>query len=190
MRVHAVPLAAPLAALSIVLGSLLAAPSQADDGKAHGILNEFKIGVLHHDTDNLWSGFRRESGADINLEAIFSPSYDVLSGTIRPAIGASINSSGNTSKVYGGLRWQYETAENLFFGIGLGAAVHNGDTDLKSNDTKALGSKLLFHIPLEAGYRFGGKHALSIYFDHISNAYTQDANEGLDTLGLRYGYRF
>ncbi len=179
-----------LATLLIALGVLFSTSAKAGDGKDSGLLHELKLGVLHHDTDNLWSGFRRESGVDINIEAIFAPSTEILSGTVRPAIGASINSVGDTSKIYGGLRWQYETAENLFFGIGLGAALHNGNTDLRSNDMKALGSKLLFHIPLEAGYRFGGKHAMSIYFDHISNAYTQDANEGLDTLGLRYGYRF
>jgi len=176
----------------ILTGLLIAAASPvmaADSGKP-GLLNEVKFGVLHHDTDGLWSGFNRESGVDINVEAIFSPSYDILGGKIRPAVGASINTSSDTSKLYGGLRWQYEDASGLFFGLGVGAAVHNGDTDLKSADRKALGSKLLFHIPIEIGYRMDDKHALSVYFDHVSNAYTQDANEGMDTLGLRYGYRF
>ena len=173
--------------LAVAVASL---PARAEDRKTAEWLNEIKVGVLHHDTDNLWSGFNREDGIDFNIEAIFSPRYDVLGGTIRPALGASINSVGDTSKIYGGLRWQYETPDGLFFGVGLGGAVHDGDTDLKTADRKALGSKLLFHIPLEVGYRFEGKHALSVYFDHVSNAYTQDANEGMDTLGLRYGYRF
>jgi hypothetical protein len=27
-------------------------------------------------------------------------------------------------------------------------------------------------------------------FDHISNAYLASPNEGMDTLGVRYGYQF
>ena len=182
IRIKFIPLA--FAALLVWVS-----PVAAGEGKPSW-LNEIKLGLLHHDTDNLWSGFRRESGWDVNVEAILAPAYDVLGGTIRPAFGASVNSSGDTSKMYGGLRWQYESAGGLFFGLGVGGAVHNGDTDLESNDRKALGSKVLFHIPIEIGYRMNDKHAVSIYFDHISNAYTADANEGMDTLGLRYGYRF
>lgn len=154
-------------------------------------LHEIKAGILHHDTPDLWSGFRRESGVDINLEAIFAPKLDVLGGAIRPALGGSINTAGDTSKIYAGIRWQYELEMGLFFGVGVGGAVHNGELELTRRDRKALGKRLLFHIPIEVGYRFdGGPHALSVYFDHISNAYTADENEGMDTLGLRYGYRF
>ena len=31
---------------------------------------------------------------------------------------------------------------------------------------------------------------VSVYFEHTSNAYTQDYTEGLDRIGVRYGYRF
>jgi hypothetical protein len=164
--------------------------ASADDIDMKSVFHEISIGVLDHDTDNLWSGFSRESGADINFEALFSPSYEILGGAIRPAVGASINTSGDTSKLYAGARWRYEFEQGIFVGIGLGAAVHNGDTDLKSVDKKALGSKVLFHIPLEAGYRFNEHYSASIYFDHVSNASLANANEGLDTLGFRLGYRF
>ena len=117
--------------------------ASADDIDMKSVFHEISIGVLDHDTDNLWSGFSRESGADINFEALFSPSYEILGGAIRPAVGASINTSGDTSKLYAGARWRYEFEQGIFVGIGLGAAVHNGDTDLKSVDKKALGSKVL-----------------------------------------------
>jgi hypothetical protein len=55
---------------------------------------------------------------------------------------------------------------------------------------KALGSRVLFHIPVEIGLRFDDHNSLSVYFEHTSNGYTQDFNEGLDRLGVRYGYRF
>ena len=162
----------------------------ADDTDKESIFHEISIGVLDHDTDHLWSGFSRESGIDINVEALFSPSVEVLGGAIRPALGASINTSSNTSKLYAGARWRYEFEQGVFFGIGLGGAVHNGDTDFDSADRKALGSKVLFHIPIELGYRFAKHYVASIYFDHVSNANLADANEGMDTLGLRMGYRF
>ena len=49
---------------------------------------------------------------------------------------------------------------------------------------------------LDLGYRISGPHSIIFHFDHISNAKlcTDDAgeavNEGLETFGLRYGYRF
>lgn len=184
MRVHL------FAALVLGFGCAISSDGRADSRIVPTWLHEVKAGVLHHDTGDLWSGFRRESGVDLNLELIFSPQLEILGGTIRPAFGGSVNTAGDTSKVYTGLRWQYEHASGLFFGVGLGGAVHDGDLRLERNDRKALGSRVVFHIPIEAGYRFDGKSGLSVYFDHISNAYLAEANEGMDTLGLRYGYRF
>ncbi len=155
-----------------------------------GFIHEIKGGVLAHDVDNLWSHFSRENGVDLNVEAIFTPSFGIFGGAVRPALGASLNTRGDTSKIYLDARWEYQAENRLFFVVGVGGALHNGETRLVSEDKKALGSSLLFHIPLEFGYRFDAHHGLSIYFDHVSNAYTQDENEGLDTLGVRYGYRF
>ncbi len=166
----------------------LSSPVLADD--LENSVHEVSFGILDHDTDNLWSGFSRESGIDINVEVLFTSVYGVFDGNIHPAIGASINTGGDTSKAYAGLRYRYELENGLFFGLGLGVAAHNGETKLVQADKKALGSTLLFHIPAEIGYRFAEHYAASIYFDHISNGYTQDENEGLDTLGVRIAYRF
>ncbi len=147
--------------------------------------------MLAHDVPDLWSGFQREKGtADINIEALLSPSAIFFGGTLRPAVGASINTGGQTSHVYVDARWQYETPSGIFFGLGLGAAVHDGNLDPSDPDRKALGSRLLFHIPAELGFHFDDHNSLSVYFEHTSNAYTQEFNEGLDRLGIRYGYRF
>jgi lipid A 3-O-deacylase len=178
---------------SAVLTAALALASvatQAQEPMSNGLVHELRGGILAHDVDHLWSGFSRESGADLNIEAIFTPRLEVLDGTLRPALGASLNTAGDTSKIYLGGRWQYDFENGLYASAGLGAAYHNGESHLVASDRKALGSSLLFHIPLEIGYYIDRHNALSLYFDHISNAYTQDENEGLDTLGLRYGYRF
>ena len=162
-------------------------------GHAGGLVRELRGGVLAHDVPNLWSGFRTENDAvAINVEAILSPSLPLFGGMIRPAIGASIATEGGTSNAYLDARWEFETASGIFVSVGVGGTVHNGETKLLAFDQtdKALGSRVLFHFPLEIGYRFDGHNSLSVYFEHMSNGYTRDENEGLDRLGVRYGYRF
>lgn len=137
--------------------SVISPVADADERIIPPWLHEVKIGVLHHDTGGLWSGFRRESGVDVNLEAIFSPHVQVLGGFIRPAFGGSVNTAGDTSKLYSGIRWQYDHASGIFAGVGVGGAIHNGKLHLQENDRKALGSRILFHIPIEIGYRSTAK---------------------------------
>ena len=176
--------------LRIVLAMLLLAATVVQPAAAQ-VLSEVKIGALWHDTPGLWSGFQLERRSiDINGELLFSPSVAFLGGAIRPALGGNLSTSGQTSNAYAGLRWQYEAASGLFFGIGLGGTVHNGHLLPDALDRKALGARVLFHIPAEIGYRFDGHNSLSVYFEHMSNAYTNRYNEGFDRLGLRYGYKF
>jgi lipid A 3-O-deacylase len=147
--------------------------------------------VLAHDVPRLWSRFSLETRKpDLNAEVILSPSLAFAGGKIRPVLGGTWNTDGGTSKAYVDARWEYQTALGVFFGLGLGAAVHNGALGPNSLNHKALGSRVLFHIPIEVGYRFESGQTLSLYFEHISNGYTQTYNEGLDSLGVRYGYRF
>ena len=179
--------------IRLLCALLFAAVVVLDPGMALAgeLIDELKIGVLWHDVPGLWSGFQAEpSSADINIEALLSPSVAFLGGTIRPALGASISTIGATSDIYIDARWQYETPSGIFFGLGLGAAVHDGQLQLEDWDRKALGSRVLFHIPAEVGYRFDDHNSLSAYFEHMSNAYTVSPNEGMDRLGIRYGYRF
>jgi len=172
-----------------VLGVLVCTPDMS--ALADGLIEELKLGVLAHDVPDLWSGFRAEpASVAINVEALFSPSVAFLGGAIRPALGASINTEGATSNVYLDARWQYETPAGIFFGLGVGGTVHDGQLELKDWDRKALGSRVLFHIPVEIGYRLDAHNSVSAYFEHMSNAYTVDPNEGLDRIGVRYGYRF
>jgi hypothetical protein len=158
---------------------------------AEGLIHELSIGVLAHDVPDLWSGFRKEpSSADINVEAKLSPSMAAFFGTMRPAIGATISTEGHTSHAYIDARVTNDLSDRLFIGWGVGAAVHDGNTGPHDPQRKALGSQLLFHIPFEIGFRLDGRSSVSAYFEHTSNANTQRYNEGMDRLGVRYGYRF
>jgi len=175
--------------IALVVSIALCAPEAPS--VAGGLVEELKLGVLDHDVPDLWSGFRAEPDSiAINVEALLSPSIAFLGGSIHPAVGASISTDGATSNAYLDARWQYETPSGIFFGLGLGATVHDGQLELKNPDEKALGSRVLFHIPVEIGYRLDAHNSLSAYFEHMSNANIADPNEGLDRIGVRYGYRF
>lgn len=151
---------------------------------------EIKGGILAHDIPGLWSGFNLEKGFDFNVEMLFGRGLPFLGGYIRPAVGASINSQGYTSKAYVDARWEIDMPYRTFLGLGLGAAVHDGRLDPSLPDYKALGSRVLFHVPVELGLRLGERQSISVYFEHMSNGNTARYNEALDNIGLRYGVRF
>lgn len=157
------------------------------------MLYALKVGGLWHDVPGLWSGFQVENdAADINIEAQFAAALALPWGAIRPVIGGTINTRGDTSHGYIDARWQADGPSGLFFGLGLGAAVHDGEIGGSGADPdrKWLGSRVLFHIPVEIGLHLDAHNDVSVYFEHTSNAYTQTYNEGMDRLGVRYGYRF
>lgn len=156
-----------------------------------GWLHEIRVGILAHDVDDLWSNFKREDGTDYNAEIVLTPSWQLWNGTVRPNFGVSVNDGSDTSKLYGGGLWEHLWSNGAFFDIGLGAAIHDGEIDDKNRpDKKEFGSTVLFRVSFEAGITFFDHHRLSLMFDHISNAYLADPNDGMDTLGIRYGYLF
>ena len=177
----------------LVVCTSLATPAVAEEETAAelGWLYELSAGILAHDVDNLWSGSREENGLDLNVGLVLRrPSFAFLTGFVRPYLGVSVNTRGDTSKLYGGFVWQYVADSGWFLKLGLGGAVHDGERETLREGKKELGSQVLFHIPIELGRSVRGRHRVSLYFDHVSNASLADENEGLDTLGLRYGYLF
>jgi len=87
----------------------------------------------------------------------------------------------------------YGDSDRTVNGIIIDPSGLASDTDLSEtgdDNKKELGSRVLFRIPVEIGVYFARHHGVSMMFDHVSNAYLADPNEGLDTIGLRYSYRF
>ena len=161
----------------------------ASHGQANPV-DEIRLGLFYHDL-GVWGGAAIENGIDINAELIFSPSLDLFNGVVRPNLGFSLNSSGDTSKIYSGGVWEYRWPQGYFIDLALGLALHNGETDEGNTATmNQLGSPVLFRLAFEVGVSFRHHHSISILFDHISNGYLAEPNEGLDTLGIRYGWRF
>ncbi len=155
------------------------------------IFSEIRIGWLAHDIDAV--SFNREDGSNINAELLFTPlPLEIFHkiGSPRPHLGTSINSHGDTSQIYAGFTWQWKLPNRFFIEAMFGGAFHDGNTDLETSDRKALGSKVLFRLGTSLGYHINEHINISILFDHISNAYLKEENEGMDNLGIRIGYRF
>lgn len=176
--------------LAAVISSFFMAPSflMAEEVP---LFSEIRLGWLAHDIDAV--SFNREHGPDVNAEVLFhSPDIRLVRsiGSPFPHLGITLNTQGDTSKAYAGLTWRWPLPGNFFFETMLGGAVHNGKLDLETDDRKALGSRMLFRLGAAVGYQISEHINISLMFDHISNAYLKEENEGLDTVGIHVGYRF
>jgi lipid A 3-O-deacylase len=153
------------------------------------IFSEIRLGGLVHDQGPF--SRNEEDGFDANIEVLFvSPKFLEIVWSPRPHIGGNINSEGDTSQAYIGLTWEWSFWGGWFAGFSLGGAIHDGKLTTLRIDRKELGCRILFRESVEGGYRFGGRHSISGFLDHISNANICDNNEGLENYGIRYGYRF
>ncbi len=178
-----------------ILLLLAAAPATGLEARAAkdtpGRIERISAGLLAHDVDGLWSNSRKERGIDLNIEVVLKhPKYPLPVGTLLTNLGMSINDRGGASKVYAGVLWEVGAPSKVFFNLGIGIAAHNGETKGGGRTEKALGSRILFRVPLEFGYAPNTLDRISILFDHISNGYLREPNQGLDTLGLRYSRLF
>lgn len=90
------------------------------------------------------------------------------------------------------MTWQWVFWAPFFVEGSLGLSVHDGKLDAPEavTDRKSLGCRVLFRESIALGVRLGDHHTLSTMLDHISNAWLCSRNDGLDTVGVRYGYRF
>ena len=65
-----------------------------------------------------------------------------------------------------------------------------GGSSLANPDRIEFGSRILFRLGAELGWRFTEQHGISLVWDHMSNAGILDEkNQGIDNLGIRYSYR-
>ena len=159
-------------------------------------ISEIRIGALAHDIGPFSS--HKEDGYDGNLELLLvSPKFLRSIGEPRPHIGTSVNTNGNTNQVYFGLTWELEFNENFFTNFSIGGVYHDGYRDNNKalgannlNDNKSLGCDVLFRESVDFGYRLNSAHSIMAYLDHSSNASLCSTNEGLESVGIRYGYLF
>lgn len=172
---------------------LLPAPANADqDGRGadSGILSEIRVGAMRHDAGVL-VGRKETDAVDANVEILFtSPGFLKHFWSPRPHLGVTGNFTGDTSQAYLGLTWDIDLFAGVFFELGLGASVHNGNRESGGPTEKKLGCRWLYRESVALGYRISEVHNVSVMLDHVSNNDRCDRNPGMDTLGIRWGYRF
>jgi lipid A 3-O-deacylase len=176
----------------ISFSTLAAATSPAAGSQSEsdsGWVSEVRVGGLRHDA-GIFS-LSKEKSWDVNAEALFrSPEWLDTLWSPRPHLGVSINAEGLTSQVYTGLTWDHDVTQALFVEFSLGGSANDGHLNVPAPSRKALGSHLEFHESLSLGYRLTAQSSISIMLDHISNAGLARYNEGMETIGPRYGYKF
>ena len=174
-----------LCAVGAILAAVLPLPALAESSW----LYEVRGSVLAHDIPIVAAG-KWESGVALNGEVAFTPSLPLFGGAIRPALGGSFAFNGQTSWAYLDARWEW-AGPLFFFGLGVGPSIHTGDELYYStNGHKGLGSRVLFHIPLEVGLQITPANRVAVYYEHVSNGFLAYPNPGMDNVGLRLAHRF
>ena len=172
------------AIIAALLG--LSAPALAGDG----FVDELRIGIYDHNSDLTGSRYET-SDPDINLEVLFkSPEWLQWMAKPRINIGANVNTGNGTSSIYSGLVWNYDFTQAFFIEGGFGAALHDGETDVKTATQVNLGCRVLFHENVSLGYRVSANSTVMVTMDHMSNAGLCNSNPGMTDVGVRYGYTF
>lgn len=175
--------------------------SKPSEGPLLDVISEVRLGLLSHDikfpnrkkfrAPNPLEN-RYESGVNINPEVVFlSPDILDILWAPRPHAGVSLNIGDDTSYAYTGLGWDTIWASNVFLHGFWGLAVHNGKLINGNPDKIEFGSKVLFRLGGELGWRWDGHNGISLVWEHMSNAGVIDEkNQGIDSIGIRYSYRF
>jgi hypothetical protein len=186
-------------ALAALCGMLAAYPASAKDRylfPGFGLLGkysnkfELRLGVAAYDT-GIFST-HDFNGAVINGELLF-PSPDFLSviGSPRPAIGVDIATAPDAIHfAYIDLNWDAHFTDRLYATWSLGGAVTSANDLEHSTRYKNLGCKVLFHLGAGLGYDLSEHASIELYADHFSNADLCTPNNGAESAGIRFAYRF
>jgi lipid A 3-O-deacylase len=156
-----------------------------------GIVAEARLGVLDHASDLV--GVGKEDGLDISPELLFvSPGFLRVVGSPMPHVGAELNTAGDRSLYYTGLTWRLELLGLAHVELGFGGGIHDGDLgDTLESAELLLGCRWLFREAIGIGANFGERHTVALQADHFSHArLCSDHNDGIEALGIVYGYRF
>jgi hypothetical protein len=170
----------PLLAAAAV--ALAAAPADA---------SEIFGGLYAHDVETglTKSGF--EDGVDLELgwrggrigwlKAVGGP---------RPHAYVSVYSAGDTHFASAGISWKI--GRRFYLRPGIGVAVHSGPGRVVPGDERIdFGSRILFAPELGVGARLADRVSVEASWVHLSHAQLfSPQNPGLDTIGVRFNYRF
>ncbi|KPP91098.1 MAG: Lipid A 3-O-deacylase (PagL) [Rhodobacteraceae bacterium HLUCCA08] len=105
-------------------------------------------------------------------------------GPFQPTLGLSVSDLGDTW-IGLGVKTRFEIGHEGWFAEG---SVMPGYHDAGTGPD--LGGSFQIRSSLGLGYEFDNGGALSLLFDHRSNADTQSLNPGMETISIRYSMAF
>lgn len=105
-------------------------------------------------------------------------------GPFQPTLGLSVSDQGDTW-IGLGVKTRFEIGADGWFAEG---SVMPGYHDAGTGPD--LGGSFQIRSSLGLGYEFDNGGALSLLFDHRSNADTQSINPGMETISIRYSVAF
>jgi lipid A 3-O-deacylase len=165
------------------VAGIIVAAAVASIGAASA--TEIRVGVLAHDPL-----IQKEGGVDINAELFFNGwTGNEGEWQLRPSIGVTANLEGDTNFAYIDLNYGGPISDSWFLEFAVGGAVHDGELETTDPTRKELGGRVLIHAAISLGVMLTDTMSLSLYGDHMSNAGIEERNEGLETLGLRLGFK-
>lgn len=164
----------PAALCAAALG---AAPARAD---------EIFGGIYAHDVRVIAVG-SPEHGPDFQLGWRGRNILRAL-GSPQPHVFVSINADGGTHFAAAGLSWKF--GDQVYLRPGIGLAVHSGP-GYPPPDRIWFNSRILFEPEIGLGARLAPRLTLEASWVHLSHGRLRGSqNPGLDTVGLRFNYRF
>ncbi len=162
-----------------ISGLFLPFPAQAQ---------EVFVGGYVHGVDTPFTLRTDEGGADIMAGYRFNPVDLGFLGDPQPYAMVSVNTSGDTDFIAGGLGWRLGSGP-VYARPGIGLAVQDGPSRRFAADgTRTdLGSPVLFVPEIALGVDVSDRVAIEASWVHISHArlFNWGQNPGLDMMGAR-----
>ena len=166
-----------------VLASVLPARAMAQEVYggvfAHGVNTPFTIDTGERGV-NLQAGIRFEE-------------IDAL-GDAQPYVFGSVNLSGNTSFIGGGVGWKFDLGDDVYVRPGMGMIVHDGPERRINREIirrTDLGSRVLLAPEIAVGVKLDDRWSVEASWIHMSHAglFDDEQNPGIDTIGVRVNWR-
>ena len=182
-------------------------------------ISEFKGGIFAHDLDFIAKGYERGAAINGEVRFVSPVARFVAQDrwftpilTPRPMIGFEYAFGRLTTDiVYGGATFTFPIWGPVYFDFSFGLAGHNAETrtdyntekfklanpglDPRTQFRKFVGCDPLFRESIELGVKFGDRDQYSVsgFASHLSHAQficSDTRNSGMDSAGVRWGYRF
>jgi lipid A 3-O-deacylase len=162
---------------ALCAAALGAAPARAD---------EIFGGLYAHDVRIIAVG-SPEHGPDFELGWRGGTILRALGGP-QPHLLVSVNGAGGTHFAAAGISWRI--GRTLYVRPGIGIAVHSG-AGYPPPDRIWFNSRVLFEPEIGVGLRLTPRASVEASWVHLSHAQIfGHQNPGLDTIGMRFNYRF